>query len=576
MAVSPAHPPTHTRDWPFWQIFITYAAPLLVLAWVPFAGIDTIVIALAAITVGLTHWFWAPLTVTCICLGTGQMIALANAEKLRDTGDAILWQDLVYTAPNLLGNLATVWQYIGFPGALAGTLAVLVLCLARMAEKRYMRRSLPFGIGFTATLILLYLSTFVDYLVDIASDLEQYQKNATSFAGRPNALSLARFLHSTTLSPAEFQATSAGPEHFRELSAKLADRSGQGGTNVPPDIFVILNESQFNPSQLAACTSRADCRMTLYEKAPYGVLRGPLKVHTHGWGTWNAEFTVMTGVPYFWFGETGFYSAYTTAPRLKMALARHLTSLGYRTIGIYPTQKGMLNAAQAYQHFGIQEFHGAESLDLPLDWCKIPDHRMYETMLAKYRAARKEDTRPIFMMMLTIFNHGPHGKGCMDSKLKQTLGRNATQQSTKLDDYLHRSHAVDKASTAFRNALLAQPQPVLLLFAGDHQPSFEGFARRYPRQMHRQMSDDDALLFTNFQYFANYDGAAIAGTGERFRELDISFLASTLLELAMLPLGPLFQPNLQLRELCQGQLDSCSPAIIDSYKTHLMQVGFYQ
>lgn len=576
MAVSPAHPPTQTRDWPSWQICLTYAAPLLVLAWAPFVGVDTIVIALAGIAAGLTHWFWAPLTVTCLCLGTGQMIALANAEKLRDTGDAILWQDLVYTMPNLLGNLGTVWQYIGFPGVLTGTLAVLALYLTRMAEKRHIRRSLPFGIGFSAALMLVYLPTFVDYSVDIASDLKQYRKSAKSFAGRPHALSLARFLHSTTLPPAGFQGASAGPKHFRELSAKLAGKTGQGGTNAPPDIFVILNESQLNPSQLAACADRADCRMALYEKAPFGVLRGPLKVHTHGWGTWNAEFTLMTGVPYFWFGESGFYSAYTTAPRLQMALARHLASLGYRTIGIYPTQKGMLNAAQAYRHYGIQEFYGAESLDLPLDWCKIPDRLMYETMLAKYRAARKQDTRPIFMMMLTIFNHGPHGEGCMDSQLKQSLGRSATPQNVKLDDYLHRSNDADRASTAFRNALLALPQRVLLLFAGDHQPSFEGFARRYPRQMHRQMSDDDALLFTNFQYFANYESAATAGTGERYRELDISFLASTLLELAMLPLGPLFQPNLQLRELCRGRLDSCSPAIIDSYKAHLMQVGFYQ
>jgi hypothetical protein len=82
--------------------------------------------------------------------------------------------------------------------------------------------------------------------------------------------------------------------------------------------------------------------MPLYETHRQSTARGPLKVHTHGWGTWNAEFTLMTGIPYFWFGETGFYSAYTTAPRMRMALARHLSALGYRTIGIYPTQKGML------------------------------------------------------------------------------------------------------------------------------------------------------------------------------------------------------------------------------------------
>ena len=63
---------------------------------------------------------------------------------------------------------------------------------------------------------------------------------------------------------------------------------------------------------------------------------GPLRVHTLGWGTWNAEFTLMTGVPHTWFSGGGFYSPYTVAPRIEMALGRHLTALGYRTIGILP------------------------------------------------------------------------------------------------------------------------------------------------------------------------------------------------------------------------------------------------
>jgi phosphoglycerol transferase MdoB-like AlkP superfamily enzyme len=316
--------------------------------------------------------------------------------------------------------------------------------------------------------------------------------------------------------------------------------------------------------------------MPLYETHRQSTARGPLKVHTHGWGTWNAEFTLMTGIPYFWFGETGFYSAYTTAPRMRMALARHLSALGYRTIGIYPTQKGMLNAARAYRNYGIQEFYGAEDLDLSLDWCKIPDQLMYEKLLARYRAAREEDNRPIFMVMLTVFNHGPHGTGCMDPDLARSIGRDAIPLRAKLEDYLHRSRASNLASTAFRDITLALPQPVLLLFAGDHQPSFEGLAASSPRQMHRQMPAHDALLFTNYQFMANYDASPAVAPGGRPREMDISFLASTLLEMAMLPLGPLFEPNLKLRNLCGGRLDSCSPAVIESYKANLNQTGFYK
>ncbi len=531
---------------------------------------------LSGVIIGLTHWFLSPLTTSVFLLGSGQIIALANAEKIRDTGDAILWQDLLYAVPNFSGNLGTVWQYIGLSGMLVGAMAAGALLLTKAMEKRYLKRSFPIGVGYSAAMLLFYLPATADYLRDVAADMGKFRENAKNFAGNLYTHSFARFLHSATLKPAEFQSTGGNPALFANLSARLKVAAPAADASPAPDIFVILNESQFNPSQIAGCMPKQDCSMALYEDGRNSVLRGPLKVHTHGWGTWNAEFTLMTGVPHFWFGDSGFYSAYTTAPRIQMGLAKHLGSLGYRTIGIYPTQKGMLNAAQAYRRYGIQEFHGAEDLDLSWDWCNIPDRLMYEKLLEKYQLAREEDTRPIFMVMLTVFNHGPHGQRCMDQQLADALGSDTSPQVAKLKDYLHRSKAADLASAEFRSEILALPRRTLLLFAGDHQPSFEGLASSYPRQMHRLMPVSDTLLFTNYHFFANYEGSTSMHAGGRYHELDISFLASTLLELAALPLGRLFQPNIQLRELCGGRLDSCSTAIVDSYKSNLMQVGFYQ
>lgn len=531
---------------------------------------------LAGVVIGLTHWFLSPVTTSFLLLGSGQIISLANAEKIRDTGDAILWQDLIYAMPNISGNLGTLWQYIGLSGMLAGALGIGLLLLTRAMERRHLKRSFPIGVGFSAATLLFYVPATADYLGDVAANIVQFRESAKNFAGNPYTHSLARFLHSATLEPAEFLSAGGNPALFADLSARLKVAPPMAHAASAPDIFVILNESQFSPSQIAGCTPRSDCSMAMYESGRNSMLRGPLRVHTHGWGTWNAEFTLMTGVPYYWFGESGFYSAYTTAPRIQMGLAKHLASLGYRTIGIYPTQKGMLNAAQAYRRYGIQEFYGAEDLNLSWDWCNIPDRLMYEKLMDKYRSARNEDARPIFMVMLTVFNHGPHGQRCMDPQLANSLGSDTTPQVAKLKDYLHRSKAADLAAAEFRNALLAQPQRILLLFAGDHQPSFEGLASRYPRRMHRQMPAADTLLFTNYQFFANYKGSTSMIVGGEQRELDISFLASTLLELAMLPPGPLFQPNIRLREICGGRLDSCPTVIIDSYKSHLNEVGFYQ
>lgn len=530
----------------------------------------------AALLVALSHWLLTPMFTCLLLLVAGQILTLANAEKLRYTGDAILWQDITYALPNAFSNLGTVWQYVGPHGLLAAVSGGIVLTLVRGFERSYILRSLPMGIGFSAVLTLFYLPSAMDFGRDIATDIAQFKASAKSFAGNLHTRSLARFLHSASIKPAIFQAQPGNSRLFQERSAGSRLPPPSRRSNTFPDIFVVLNESQFDPVQIQECIPIESCRMELFASGQNSVMRGPLRVHTHGWGTWNAEFTLMTGIPYFWFGENGFYSPYTTAPRVQMALPSHLGKLGYRTIGIYPTQKGMLNAALAYRQYGIQEFYGAEDLGLSWDWCNIPDRLMYEKLMEKYQAARKEDDRPILMVMLTIFNHGPHGERCMATDSAAKAGHQSNKRQTKLRDYLERSKAADNASSAFRSVSLAIPRPVLLLFAGDHQPSFEGLAATFPRRMHRPMPAAEALLFTNYQFFANYDIPTLLDGRDSLRELDISFLAATLLDLAMLPQGQLFDPNIRLRELCDGRLESCSEELLDSYKSHLSETGFYQ
>jgi hypothetical protein len=563
------------RSWPrhAWKSWASYVVPIALLTWAPNLRADEIVVAATGLVLALTHWILRPLTTTLVLLGAGHALALANAEKLRDTGDAILWQDVVHVLPNAASNFGTVLQYIGIEGLLATGTALLALPVVLWAERRHLVRSRSLGLAFSGLLLLLYLPTAIVYGEGVVADYRVYDRNAMSFAGRPNAAWPARFLHSLNLEPAEFQTGARSPALFREMAGRLPpiDNNQLVADRASPDIFVVLHESQFDPMQLSDCAGRQDCRMSMFEDGPHGLLRGPLRVHTLGWGTWNAEFTLMSGIPHDWFGGDGLYSAYTVAPRLTKSLGRHLASLGYRTIGIYPTQKGMLNAATAYRNYGIDEFYGAEELGLPLDWCRIPDSLMYEKLVERYRAARAESDRPVFMVMLTIFNHGPHGAKC-DSSESRTSAQNVHKQ--KFEDYLNRSRQADAAGARFRESLLPSQRRVLMLFAGDHQPSFEGMARNLQRTMHRDMPADEATMFTNYQFFSNFDKPG-RSSGHGPQELDISFLASTLLDFAALPLGPVFGANRQLRDLCGGRLDTCpGNGFLDSYRSHLMEIGF--
>lgn len=572
----PHSEPTGLAPWrqESWRVAASYLIPLLVVLSAREAGFNPVVVMATGLTVALTHWLLPPLSTTFFCMALGYVIALLNSEKLRINGDGILWQDFVYVLPNIPSNVGTVLQYAGYAGLTVGALAASAWVITFMLERKHLRASLPFGVIFSITLVFLNLNPALAYVEYVRRDIRALADSPQMFAGELDRSSIARFFHSTSLPPADFKTNGTSSSLFRQLTDKLRDSAHSPDTDAPPDIFAILNESQFDPTQLAVCAGRNDCRLSMYANAPYSVARGPLRVHTHGWGTWNAEFTLMTGVPYYWFGESGFYSPYTVAPGVRLALAKQLSSLGYRTIAVYPTQKGMLNAASAYRNYGVEEFFGAEDLGLSFDWCQIPDSLMYEKLTERYRAAKDDDSRPIFMVMLTIFNHGPHGKKCVAPDLVSAVRQPVTEEALKLEDYLRRARESDAAAKAFRDEILASPRKALILFAGDHQPGFEGLHAAYPRTMHREMTADETYFFTGYQFFANYP-ISPSNHPETPHELDISFLGATLLELARLPLGPLFLPNRKLRDLCSGRLDNCpEDSVLDSYKSTLLENGF--
>lgn len=554
---------------------LSYGLPLAVLSALPLLRVDDDALAWAGVAVALLHWFWRPLAATAAVLAVILPLAAANAIKKTYTGETIIWQDLGYVLPGLADNLGTLIQYFDY-GVLVAPVLLAAAAIVAVRFERGAPTSPRLAAGFSALLLLLYAPQALSHAWQVADDLAAARRSVSSFSGHHVRSSVARFIHSLSLPAADLDYQPVGTQHFRRWLPPKGPQEPAAPAGGPfPDIFAVFQESQLHPKQFADCTTHGACAMEMFEPGATSRALGPLHVHTVGWGTWNAEFAFMTGTPHTWYKGAGQYSPYTSAPRVQMALGHHLNALGYRTIVIYPTQKGMLNALNAYRSYGVQEFYGAEDLDLSLDWCRLPDSRMYEVAENVYRQARARDARPVFILLLTIFNHGPHGERC--AAPEHTIAAGDPPQvvaDKKLADFLARSRQADAASRAFRNKMLAADRDTVILIAGDHQPGFEGLAHRYARRPHRAMAEDAARYFTDYQIFANRP------TEQRTvqRELDITFLSSTLLEQAGLPLGPLFTANLTLRDLCQGRLDVCpdAPHLLDSYRQHLSEAGFYR
>ena len=338
-----------------------------------------------------------------------------------------------------------------------------------------------------------------------------------------------------------------------------------------PDILMVLEESTFDPRLIARCPlAQCDSSLLHAPRRARANEQGALLVHSTGGGTWLAEFAFLAGFDWRAFGRGGAYAPVSLAPRLRRSLPLRLRAAGYRTIAVCPTDGNFLNARSAYASYGFEEFHAAEDLNFGSNWHSVRDAEIFERALEI--AARPLDARPVFLFVMTIRNHGPHGEP--GSIIPKTLARVRQRTSPALADYLGRMResATDYAALARR--WLAAPRPRVIGWFGDHQPEaawpFTGKpgalrAARLPTHL----PAGQLQYLTRWQLSANFPAAAEPPGSD---VLDLAFLGTRLLRFAALPLDPEERASLSLSAHCHGLMLGCEhrDVVADylSYRIH--------
>jgi hypothetical protein len=326
---------------------------------------------------------------------------------------------------------------------------------------------------------------------------------------------------------------------------------------VRPDIFLILEESTFDATLIRDCRP-ADCDNAMLHPLPMAMRtqQGPLLVHTTGGGTWLAEFAIMSGLDWRIFGRGGAYAPVSLAPRIHASLPMQLRALGYRTVAIYPTDGNFLSAQAAYGYYGFDEFYAARDLHLPDDWQATYDHVVFDKALQVVQASK--DARPVFVFLLTIRNHGPHGEGKVPIP---PAFRNAEQkEGAALADYLARMRDSSTDFMRLADHWLKATRPRVLAWFGDHQPEAAWDFTEHPELLHldriaANASGKQLQYLTQYQLSANF--------GEREKKvahdaIDIAYLGAQLLAFAELPLDAAASSSREMALQCNGLLIDCA------------------
>ena len=340
--------------------------------------------------------------------------------------------------------------------------------------------------------------------------------------------------------------------------------NGLPATRPPPypDIVQVLEESTFDPSIFAACDVPA-CRLAMFQSDARTRGTGLLRTHTFGGGTWVSEFAVHTGLPQDVFGPGGMYAPFVLAPHVRDTLPAMLRRLGYLTIAIYPTNGAFLNGRDAYRAYGFEHLYGAG--ELGLDEWEETDAQMFAAAKRVYDKVRKPG-QPVFVMILTINQHGPHDDNPMAKlpppyrNLVHGLG-SKDESALDFDTYLWRLHDSDAAMQGLEHDFLDREQPTVLVHFGDHQPSFDGLIRPLKRALPPALQADRDFL-TYYMVKSNFAGPPLPS----YPALDIAYLPTMVIQAAGLPADAYFAAETRLRERCNGRFDDCpDKALLASY-----------
>jgi hypothetical protein len=486
-------------------------------------------------------------------LGSGFLIAgavtgglwLAGALKLAYLHEPLLAPDLVYFAGGSTFDVIAHYPAMRDKclAAIAGglLLAVLVWRLESPAWWRSRRARAAACIGAALPLLVLAWPQGpfrTVHAVDTWAFIEQAQRNPMS-----------TFLRSFSRMRVSAPAYAPGAADAFDWGAGAAVDAAPARR---PDLVVVLEESTLDPRQWTACAVPR-CTFAMFEPDEATAAAGPLRVHTYGGATWTSEFAFLAGMPHTLFGPAGIYAPYNLAPRVRRTLPRQLAALGYRTIALYPAPRHFVRAGDAYAEYGFDAFYDVEDLGFGDMW-SVTDLDMVhalESVIERERAAAPG--RPLFVMMLTMRQHGPHDAPIDDlpppwnERPAPSLGEAANRA---LGNYLHRLHQSGEALAELRRFLFGAGRPAALAHFGDHHPSFDGLEETLARALPDGLSDGRSLTY--YRIDSNFGAKAPA-----HRPLDIAFLAGLLLDAAGLPKDAYFEANARLRERCGGRYADC-------------------
>lgn len=283
------------------------------------------------------------------------------------------------------------------------------------------------------------------------------------------------------------------PTSAERAAAGAAERlhsSAVGPGDSKPDVVVILSES-FTALPVA-----------IFDK-PFTCLKDALlsKLVTPAWGgfTANVEFEVLSGYPHALFPTGSIpYQMYLKRP-LAHGLPNMFRQGGYRTSAIHTFQRNFFSRPTAYEMLGFDDYIGIEDLKNPkLRGQYVDDQVIFDELLNQLSTGGDQ---PQFIQAVSMMAHLPFdwpGRYPVSADVNARLPVTLEKHRVTLTQYASMVFDHEVMLCSFLEKIRARPHRTVVLFYGDHYPSF-GSLDVY-KDIHRALSPQGTAFDLYRQY----------------------------------------------------------------------------
>lgn len=305
-----------------------------------------------------------------------------------------------------------------------------------------------------------------------------------------------------------------------------------------PTIIVIQNETFADLSVLADIQTDKPV-MPFIKSLKKNTIKGYVNMSVTGGPTANTEFEFLTrsSMAYMPTGSVPYTQYLKQKVPSLVEMLKHQPK-PYKTIAFHPYYSSGYNRRSVYEYIGFDEavfyedFEGKELLR-----GLITDKNDYKDLIEMYEKNKKKDkNQPQFFFNVTMQNHGgfSNNKVRFDEPVKITNFK-AVQA---LDNFVSLMKASDTALMDLIGYFKKVDEPVIILFYGDHQPSFSDDATKQLTDHSLYKNDNDKRLskfIVPYFIWANYDipeydGIHDGGLTGEFNTISVNYLASVLLK----------------------------------------------